>query len=69
MVPDTIQGVLEARLDVCRTGRAFLQIASVIGKTCRRAPAGRGRSVEASLRDSLSRLQATEFIHLKGVAG
>jgi transcriptional regulator with AAA-type ATPase domain/predicted ATPase len=70
MVPDTIQGVLEARLDrLPDTERALLQIASVIGKD---VPVALLQAVagvsEASLRDSLSRLQATEFIHLRRVS-
>jgi transcriptional regulator with AAA-type ATPase domain/predicted ATPase len=67
MVPDTIQGVLEARLDrLPESERQLLQVASVIGKdvpvSLLQAVAGRP---EADLRRDLSRLQTTEIIHLK----
>jgi transcriptional regulator with AAA-type ATPase domain/tetratricopeptide (TPR) repeat protein len=70
MVPDTIQGVLEARLDrLPDAERQLLQVASVIGQD---VPVSLLRAVarvpEADLRAALSHLQATEFIHLKRIA-
>jgi hypothetical protein len=70
MVPDTIQGVLEARLDrLPDAEKQLLQVASVIGKD---VPVSLLQAVagvpEAGLRRSLSRLQATEFIYLRKVS-
>jgi transcriptional regulator with AAA-type ATPase domain/tetratricopeptide (TPR) repeat protein len=70
MVPDTIQGVLEARLDrLPDAEKELLQVGSVIGKD---VPVPLLQAVagvpEADLRRSLSRLLATEFIYLKKVA-
>jgi transcriptional regulator with AAA-type ATPase domain/predicted ATPase len=70
MVPDTIQGVLEARLDrLPDAEKQLLQVASVIGKD---VPVPLLRAVagvpEADLRRGLSRLQATEFIYLRKVS-
>jgi tetratricopeptide (TPR) repeat protein len=69
-VPDTIQGVLEARLDRLPAGeKLLLQTASVIGKD---VPMPLLQSVadipEADLRTSLAHLQAAEFIHLRQVS-
>src|SRR5262249_23457993 len=70
MVPDTIQGVLEARLDrLPEAEKLLLQVASVIGKD---VPAPLLEAVaavpEADLRRSLPRLQATEFLYLRRVS-
>jgi tetratricopeptide (TPR) repeat protein len=70
MVPDTIQGVLEARLDrLPDAEKQLLQVASVIGKD---VPVSLLQAVagvpEESLRSSLSRLQTTEFIYLRKVS-
>ena len=70
MVPDTIQGVLEARLDrLPDAEKQLLQVASVIGKD---VPVPLLQAVadvpEESLRNGLSRLQSTEFIYLKRVS-
>jgi len=70
MVPATIQGVLEARLDrLPDEERRLLQVASVIGKdvpvSLLQAVAGVSA---AGLRENLARLQATEFIHLRRVS-
>src|SRR4029453_15760273 len=70
MVPDTIQGVLEARLDrLPDEEKQLLQVASVIGKD---VPVPLLQAVadvpEADLRNGLSRLQSTEFIYLKRVS-
>jgi transcriptional regulator with AAA-type ATPase domain/tetratricopeptide (TPR) repeat protein len=67
MVPDTIQGVLEARLGrLPDAEKELLQVASVIGKdvpvSLLQAVAG---GPEAGLQRSLSRLQSTEFIYLR----
>jgi transcriptional regulator with AAA-type ATPase domain/tetratricopeptide (TPR) repeat protein len=70
MVPDTIQGVLEARLGrLPDAEKELLQVASVIGKD---VPVSLLRAVagvpEAGLQRSLSRLQSTEFIYLRRVS-
>jgi tetratricopeptide (TPR) repeat protein len=70
MVPDTIQGVLEARLDrLPDAEKLLLQVASVIGKD---VPVPLLQAVaavpEADLRSSLARLQATEFVYLRRVS-
>ena len=70
MVPNTIQGVLEARLDrLPDAEKQLLQVASVIGKD---VPVSLLQAVagvpEESLRSSLSRLQFTEFIYLRKVS-
>jgi DNA-binding NtrC family response regulator/tetratricopeptide (TPR) repeat protein len=70
MVPDTIQGVLEARLGrLPDAEKQLLRVASVIGKdvpvSLLQAVAGVS---EADLRQGLSRLQATEFIYLRKVS-
>jgi len=70
MVPDTIQGVLEARLDrLPDAEKQLLQVASLIGKD---VPIPLLQAVadvpEETLRSSLSRLQSTEFIYLKRVS-
>ncbi|HSF07423.1 MAG TPA: sigma 54-interacting transcriptional regulator [Methylomirabilota bacterium] len=69
MVPATVQGVLEARLDrLPDAEKQLLQVASVIGKDVPVALLGAVAGVpEADLRRGLSRLQATEFIYLRRV--
>src|SRR5262249_42857482 len=66
-VPDTIQGVLEARLDrLPDEEKELLQVASVIGKD---VPVPLLQAVsgvpEEDLRRCLSRLQTTEFLYLR----
>jgi transcriptional regulator of acetoin/glycerol metabolism len=70
MVPDTIQGVLEARLDrLPDAEKQLLQTASVIGQdvpvSLLQAVAG---GPDTDLRRSLSHLQAAEFIYLRRVS-
>jgi tetratricopeptide (TPR) repeat protein len=64
-VPDTIQGVLQARIDrLTRDDRRLLQTAAVIGRdvpfALLEAVAAEGPAV---LRERLNRLQAAEFLH------
>jgi tetratricopeptide (TPR) repeat protein len=64
-VPDTIQGVLTARLDrLPDDDRAVLQVASVIGRDVDFTLLGEAADLpEATLRRCLGHLQAAEFLH------
>jgi len=66
-VPDTIQGVLEARLDrLPDEEKQLLQVASVIGKDVSVSLLQAVSGVpDVDLRRCLSRLQTTEFFYLK----
>jgi DNA-binding NtrC family response regulator/tetratricopeptide (TPR) repeat protein len=69
-VPDTIQGVLMARLDrLPDEERAVLQVASVVGRDVDLAILGDAADVsEPTLRRCLGHLQAAEFLHETGAA-
>ncbi len=70
MVPDTIQGVLEARLDrLPEAEKHLLQVASVVGKDVLVPLLQAVADVpDPDLRHALSRLQGTEFLVLKGLS-
>jgi len=62
-VPDTIQGMIAARLDRLEdTLKRILQVASVIGRVCFSHPSDHHRDVE-ELKAHLLNLQSLEFIY------
>jgi class 3 adenylate cyclase/tetratricopeptide (TPR) repeat protein len=65
-VPDTVQGVIMARIDrLAETRKRTIQTAAVIGREFGAHLLGRIADIEGRLEDSLAELRALEFIYEK----